>query len=88
MAARRHEVARAEAILTQQKALRELKTAQVFLSSRTMDPVLIRDGFDRGQAVLDDYGIGTDAEWAKRSRSRSCPTTSRRPCGGSWVDCF
>lgn len=68
LAARRHEVARAEAILAHQKALRELKTAQVLLSSRTLEPVLINEGIERGQTVLDDYGVGTDDTWAERSR--------------------
>jgi serine/threonine protein kinase/tetratricopeptide (TPR) repeat protein len=68
LAARRHEVARAEAVLAQQDAVRQLKTAQVLLSSRTLDPVLITEGFERGQAVLDDYGVGTDDAWAERSR--------------------
>jgi serine/threonine protein kinase/lipoprotein NlpI len=67
LAARRHEVARAEAILAQQKAVRELKTAQVLLSSRTLDPLLINEGFERGQAVLDEYGVETDERWAEKS---------------------
>jgi len=29
---------------------------------------LITEGFERGQAVLDDYGVGTDKEWAEKSR--------------------
>ena len=68
LAARRHEVARAEAILAQQKALRELKTAQVLLSSKGMEPGLIAEGIERGQAVLDDYGVGRDEDWAGHSR--------------------
>jgi tetratricopeptide (TPR) repeat protein len=67
LAARRHEVARAEAILAQQKAVRELKTAQVLLSNRTLDPLLINEGFERGQAVLDDYEVGTDVRWVEKS---------------------
>jgi serine/threonine protein kinase/Tfp pilus assembly protein PilF len=67
LAARRHEAARSEAILAHQKALRELKTAQVLLSSRSMDPVLIGEGFKRGEVVLDYYGIGSDPTWANRS---------------------
>jgi eukaryotic-like serine/threonine-protein kinase len=68
MAARRHEVARAEAVLAHQQAIRELKTAQVLLSSRTLDPMLIGEGFERGNAVLDDYRVGTEEKWADRSQ--------------------
>lgn len=68
LAARRHEVARAEAIAAQHNALRELRSAQVLLSSRSLDPVLIADGFDRGQAIISEYGVATDAEWTKRSK--------------------
>jgi len=86
LAARRHEVARSEAILAQQKAIRELKTAQVLLASRSMDPVLIHEGFDRGQSILDHYGIGTDAGWADKSRftllSADQQTALRRELGG------
>lgn len=68
LAARRHEVARAEAVLAHQSALRELKTAQVLLASRTLDPVLINEGFERGQVVLERYGVGADEQWADRSQ--------------------
>jgi tetratricopeptide (TPR) repeat protein len=86
LAARRHEVARAEAILAHQEAVRELKTAQVLLSTRTLDPAQVKDGFDRGQAVLDRYGVGTDARWADHSRvqllSADQQTTLRHELGG------
>ena len=59
-------MARAEAILTHQKAIRELKTAQVLLSSRTLEPALINEGFARGNDVLEIYGIGVDEGWASR----------------------
>jgi eukaryotic-like serine/threonine-protein kinase len=87
VAARRHEVARAEAILAHQRALRELKTAQVLLSSRTLDPALINEGFERGNAVLDDYNVGTDDGWAMRSQvqllSDDQQATLRRELGGT-----
>jgi eukaryotic-like serine/threonine-protein kinase len=70
LATRRYEVARAEAVLAQQNAVRELKTAQVLLSSRTLDPALIGEGFERGQAVLDRYGVGGDEPWADRPAVR------------------
>jgi tetratricopeptide (TPR) repeat protein len=86
LAARRQELARSEAILAQQKALRELKTAQVLLSSRTMDPVLIREGFDRGQVILKDYGVETEAGWTNQPRfillSADQQRALRRELGG------
>jgi eukaryotic-like serine/threonine-protein kinase len=68
IAARRHEVARSDAILAHQKAIRELKTAQVLLSSRSLDPTLIADGFERAQAAFDEYSVETDTDWANKSR--------------------
>ncbi|HJZ94360.1 MAG TPA: protein kinase [Gemmataceae bacterium] len=68
LAERRHEIARSEAILTQQRALRELRTAQALLADRAPDAAVVRDGLARAQAVLDEYGIGTDADWASRSK--------------------
>jgi eukaryotic-like serine/threonine-protein kinase len=86
LAARRHEVARAEAVLAHQEAVRELKTAQILLTTRTLDPALVKEGFDRGQAVLDRYGIETDSHWADRSRvtllSADQQQTLRHELGG------
>ena len=87
LAARRHEVARAEAVLAHQQAVRELKTAQVLLSSRTLDPALIGEGFERGRGVLDDYGVGTAENWAERSQVRLVSAAQqaalRRELGGT-----
>ena len=78
IAARKHEVARAEAILTQQKAVRELKTAQVLLSSRSMDPALIAEGLERGQSVIDEYGVDADADWANKSKVQFLSTEQQK----------
>ncbi len=64
IANRRHEVARSESILAQQEAVRKLRTAQVLLSSRSMDPALLAEGRAHARAVLAQYHIETDAGWA------------------------
>jgi eukaryotic-like serine/threonine-protein kinase len=68
IAERRHEVARSEAILAQQRAVRELRTAQALLSARVPDRALARDGLARGRAVVEEYGLDSDAGWATRSK--------------------
>ncbi|HKB05301.1 MAG TPA: serine/threonine-protein kinase [Gemmataceae bacterium] len=68
IAERRHEVARSEAILAQQRAVRELRTVQALLSARVPDRAAARDGLARGRAVVEEYGLDTDAGWASRSK--------------------
>lgn len=73
IAARRHEVARSDAVLTQQKSIRDLKTAQVLLSSRSLDPALIDEGFERGQTAIDEYGVANNADWLSQSKVQLLP---------------
>ena len=66
MAARQHELARSEAVLAQQAAVRELKTAQVDLTYRASSPASTAQVFERVRGELARYGVGTDPEWADR----------------------
>jgi tetratricopeptide (TPR) repeat protein len=66
MAARRHELAQSEAVLAQQAAVRELKTAQVDLTYRASSPASTAQVFERVRGKLAQYGVGTDPGWADR----------------------
>ena len=85
LATRRYEVARAEAVLGQQNAVRELKTAQVLLSSRTLDPALIGEGFERARRSSTATASAATSRGPTGRRCGSCRPTSRRPCGTSWA---
>jgi serine/threonine protein kinase/Tfp pilus assembly protein PilF len=77
LAERRLEIERAEAIVAQQHAVNELKTSQILLSTRTLDREMIREGLERGKAVLNDYGIGANPAWATQPKVARLPADKR-----------
>jgi serine/threonine protein kinase/lipoprotein NlpI len=68
LAQRRHEIARAEAVLAQKQAVRDLRQAQVLLATRTLEKALLLDGLARARQVIEQYGVESDAGWAERSK--------------------
>jgi eukaryotic-like serine/threonine-protein kinase len=67
LAARRQELAQSEAVLTHEKAVRELKAAQIELAMQSLNPAFAAQGSARAQGLLSQYGVGTDPRWAERA---------------------
>jgi tetratricopeptide (TPR) repeat protein len=70
LAARRHEVARSEALLAQQAAVHELQTGQVELRMRFAGTAPRAEALERLEGVLARYGVGADPGWAERPGMR------------------
>src|SRR5262245_34651283 len=76
LAERRHQVARSEAILAQQKGVHTLRLAQTQMSGRAPDKATMHEGLDRARAVLDDYAVA-EADWANRTPVALLPDRQR-----------
>ena len=67
------------------RSARELKTARCSCRSNHGHGT-DRDGYDHGRAILDDYGIGTDAGWV--TVTLHAPVDEQQTaCGENWAKC-